>query len=304
MTSQELIFILILIVNFIIALVYLILNVFWKKDNRKSCWLRFFVMLLCPVTGPLAFFLGYVFFRLFFRREVDLADVVFSKERVKTYMHADEDRERNLVPLEEGIAITDTENLRRLMLNVARTDIQESLSAISLALDSGDSETAHYAASVLQDALNDFRANVQKNYQYMKQDENKEERPEYAHMMIEYMDQVLKQRVLTEMEQKNQVDILDDVCEMLYAMEPEKMESREFEAISMRLLEVEDYVRCRKWCDRAVIQCPNTLSTYTCQLKLYFSTGEKEAFFSTLEKLRKSGVSIDSETLELIRVFI
>lgn len=302
MTSEERLFIIILAVNLIITIIYLIVNLFRKKDNRTSFWIRGLVMLLCPVTGVVVFFVSYIAFLLFFHKEVDLADVVFSKERVERILHADEDRERNLVPVEEAIEVTDRENLRTLMLNVVRGDIQQSLSTIAMALDSEDSETAHYAASILQDALNDFRMNVQKNYQYMQQ--NEEERVEYAHMLIEYMDQVLKQHVFTEMEQRNQIATLDDVCEMLYEQEPESMLSSEFESVSMRLLEMSEYEKCKKWCDRAVIHYPNTLSTFTCQLKLYFTTEQKEDFFRVLNGLRESGISIDQETLQMIRVFI
>lgn len=302
MTAHEKEFIVILIVNFIVTVIYLIFNLFRKKDNRTSCWIRAIIMLLCPVTGVAVFFVGYLCYLIFFHKEVDLEDVVFSKERVEKLMHADEDRERNLVPVEEAIEVTDTGNLRTLMLNVVRGDIQQSLSTIAMALESEDSETAHYAASTLQDALNDFRLNVQKNYRYMC--ENEEERVEYAHTLIPYMNQVLKQHVFTDMEQKNMVGTMENICEMLYKKEPEGMMSSEFEAISMRLLEIKKYDLCKKWCDRAAEMYPNTLSTFTCQLKLYYSIGDKETFFGVLNELRKSGIPVDSETLELIRVFV
>ena len=304
MTAREFQFIVILIVNLIVTLVYLFLNIFRNEDNSASCWIRVIVMLLCPVTGPLIFLVGYIAFRLFFHNEVDLSDVVFSKDRVKQYVHADEERERNLVSLEEAIEITDTGTLRTLMLNVLRGNIWQSLSTIAMAMNSEDSETAHYAASILQNALNDFRVNVQKDYQYMQQEENENERPEYAHRLIEYMDPILKQRVFTEMEQKNQVNILDDVCEMLYEKDPESMSSEEYEAVSMRLLEMTEYARCEKWCNRAVLHHPDALSTYTCRLKLYFSMEERDKFFLILNELRDSGVSVDQETLEMIRVFM
>ena len=62
-----------------------------------------------------------------------------------------------MIPLEEAIAITEKQDLRSLMMNVVSSDIKNSLASITLALNSEDTETAHYAASVLQDALNDFR---------------------------------------------------------------------------------------------------------------------------------------------------
>ena len=307
MTVQETWFIVILIINLIVTIIYLILNLFWRKDNKTSFWVRIIVMLLCPVTGPLMLLISYIFFLLFFHREVDLEDVIFGKERVKSYVHADEDRERNLIPVEEAITVTDRENLRGLMLDVVRGDVRKSLSTISLALDSEDSETAHYAASILQDVLNDFRSNVQKAYQQMKEKDEEEERPErasIAHMLINYMDPVLKQHVFTALEQKNQVDILDDVCEMLYEADPESMDSGEYETASLRLLEVSEFERSRKWCGRAAERYPEALSTYTCWLKLYFSMGEKESFFQVMDELKQSGISIDRETLEMIRVFM
>ena len=50
-------------------------------------------------------------------------------------------------------------------------------------------------------------------------------------------------------------------------------------------------------------QYPDELSAYTCRLKLYFARQDREVFFETLDALKKSNVIIDSETLELIRVF-
>ena len=66
-----------------------------------------------------------------------------------------------MVALEEALEVSDKKSLRTLMMNVIRGDYKHSLSAIALALNSEDSETAHYAASVLQDVLSDFRSQVQ-----------------------------------------------------------------------------------------------------------------------------------------------
>lgn len=305
-------FVLILVVNLIITIIYLIVSLlFWKKDNKRGCWIRAFVMLLCPITGALMLLVGYICFLLFFHKEVDLADVVFSKERVETHMRADEDRERNLVPVEEAITVTDKENLRRLVMNVVRGDVHNSLSTIALALDSEDSETAHYAASILQEVLNKFRANVQKVYQQMKEEMEKDEDDrdnelisKHAHWLIDYMDPVLKQQVFTGMEQKNQTEILDDGCEMLYTVDPESISSSEYEAVILRLLEVSEFESCSKWCERTKLRYPDALSTYTCRLKLYFSMGERELFFQEFNGLRESGIPIDRETLELIRAFL
>ena len=301
MTGQVHLLIILLVCNTLIAIIYLLWNLLKKKEKNRSCWFRTIVMILCPVVGPCFFLFSYLLFRIFFSKPVDLADVIFSKERVSTYVHAEEN-ERNLVPLEEAIEITDTENLRSLMMNVVRGDIQKSLAAISLALNSEDTETAHYAASVLQDALNDFRMNVQKQYQMILSQDSSE--TGQAEMLLEYMDQVLAQHVFTDMEQKSYVQMMNQVCEILFARDRGRMTSPLYEAVSLRLLEIEDFDECEKWCERAAGHYPNSLATYTCQLKLYFNSGQKTRFFEVIQDLRNSLVVLDSETLELIRVFL
>ncbi len=292
----------VLMVNAVIVLVYWLWNIpFNKKRDRKSYVICGIIMLLCPLTGPVFFCLAHAFYRAFFFEPVDLDGVIFSKERVRTFIRADEESERNMVPLEEAIEVATTDELRNLMMNIVRGDIRKSLATISLALNSEDTETAHYAASVLQDALNDFRATVQQEFKKLKTDGENVAAP--AGMLIDYMNQVLRQKVLTDVEQIDYVKILDEVCEILYEKEKERMTSAHFEAVSLRLLEVEEYELCLKWCERAVYQYPNTLATYTCQLKLFFNSGQKERFFEVLNELKHSSIVIDSETLELIRVF-
>lgn len=301
MTWRHIVFFLLIFINTLIAIVYLVLNRARGKGIRQSGIFRAVVMFLCPVIGPCFFLFAYIFYKIFLSAPVDLEDVVFSKERARTFVHAEEDRERNIVPLEEAIEVADTSELRNLMMNVVRGDIRKSLAAISLALNGGDTETAHYAASVLQDALNNFRMNVQNQYKQVM--DGGEHQIEYAVELADYMNQVLEQKVFTDMEQQNYVAIMDEVCDVLYIKGRAHMTSEQYEAVTLRLLEIEDYENCQKWCERAEYQYPNTLSTYTCQLKLYFNSGQKKKFFEVLEALKHSAVVIDSETLELIRAF-
>ena len=291
-----------LLINLLIVIIYLIWNLLRKEENQRGFIIRSIVMLCCPVVGPCFFLVGNILFLTVFSDTVDLEDVIFNKERVKTYMHADEERERNMVPLEEAIEITDKENLRTLMMNLVRGDIGQSLSKIAMALNSEDTETAHYAASVLQDVLNDFRMQVQSCCDII--DLADERQIDYSCTLIEYMDTVLKQHVLTDVEQRTYVSIMDNRAETLYECARSRMLSSYYEALSVRLLEVGDFENSQKWCERAEYHYPNTLSTYTSQLKLYFTSNQKEKFFRVLEDLRSSAVVIDKETLEMIRVFL
>lgn len=387
--------ILILVVNVLIAVIYWAVNHFRKKEKNGGYRIRTLVMLLCPLIGPCFFFLGWAFFKLFFRAPVDLEDVVFSKDRVKSYFKADEEKERDFVPLEEAIAVTDKDSTRTLMMEVVRRDISHSLSTISLALNSEDSEVSHYAASVLQETLGTLRMDFQKLYKrvgeleeelapfdeegaplrtqaglqtaaqlaaaangqgvidaslenssdtvqiessrgtdaefYREEDlrrRTKEEAyrqgqlaqrgdPELqeksiddllneqvdaARELLEALYQVLRQRVFSALEQRSSTDMMEEMAQLLDRRDV--LAAYEIESVALQHLEMGDQDLCRSWCERSRVLYPRALSSYTVRLRLEYAMGDREGFFRTMEELKGSGIPLDHETLQMIRMFL
>ena len=266
-------------------------------ETIQSILIKAFAMLVCPILMPMFLAIGRLLYLLFFRQEINF----FGKEQVETFSYADEERDMNMAPLEEAIAVSDNESLRTLMLNVVRGDIGKSLRSISLALNSEDSETAHYAASVLADALNDFRTNVQRLYVEIKKDNEKFF--SCVDTLLPYMNDVLEQRVFLDLEQEKFVLQMEEVCELLYQKDKELMAGVHYEWICSRLLEIRSFELCEKWALRSAEEYPGLLSSFTSRLKLYFTTQEREKFFAVMNELKASDIVIDQETLELIRVF-
>ena len=302
MSQRMRLFILILIVNLCIVLIYLIWNHIRRKEKPGSVWIKAVMMLLCPGIGPAFILLAFFLYKIFSFGGVDLSDVVFSKERTEKFVHPDEDMEKNMVSLEEALEVTDKKSLRTLMLNVIRGDYRKSLASITLALNSEDSETSHYAASILQDVLNDFRSGVQEIY--LQCQEKNEQQEENCIRLAEYMNSILEQKVLTDLEQHSMTEKMKEVLETAWQLDKGKISSTTYEEICLRLLDIKDYADCDTWCERAMEQYPRVLSSYTCKLKLYFSCGEKEKFFRVMKDLRELDITIDNETLELIRTFM
>ena len=308
-------FLILLLVNLIVVVLYLlfgfILRWIWGKERSRSSLLKAGIMLLCPLVGAALLAFGWVFYRLLYHREVQLGDVLFSKERIKPQMPVEERRESNLAPMEEAVAIMDGNDLRDMMMSVVRGNVRASAPAIAMALESDDPEASHYAATALQSLLNEFRTSVQKNYEQIAvvPDPEKETPEEKAARMglavetVELMVEFLRHDLLTEGEHRQYALLLDDLCERLLEGAPERLAIGHYEAVSMQLLEVKDYEACRKWCLRTYATYPDRLEAYACQMKLYFMTGERDKFFRVLRELRSSDISIDKETLELMRVF-
>ena len=239
MSQRMKLFIFLLIINLIVVVFYLIWNYIRRKEKIGSVWMKAVMMLLCPVTGPAFVFLSFLLFKLFSSQGMDLSDVVFNKDRTENFLRPDEEMERNMVSLEEALEVTDKKSLRTLMLNVIRGDYRNSLAAINLALNSEDSETAHYAASVLQDVLNDFRSKVQTDY-LLCQEEN-EQQVENCIKFVEYMNPILEQQVLTNLEQRSMAERMQEVLQKAWELDKIKISSTVYEKVCQRLLEVKDY---------------------------------------------------------------
>lgn len=287
-------------INSLIVLLYILIHIFRKKEKSRGYLFKAFVMFICPAAGPIFFIGSHIFYFLFSKIKVDLDDVIFNKDKVRIHVRANEEEGMEIASIEEALAVSDTQSLRRLMLNVVRGDMRKSLASIALALNSEDSETSHYAASVLQDELNTFRSTVQKMYLEISHEEHPEE---ICKMLLDYMEQVLRQKVFTDMEQRSFVRKMEETGEILYMKDKDQMTGTQFENICLRLLDIQEYELCEKWCIRGKQQFPHTLFAYTCMLKLYFSSGQRELFFQTMEELKKSNIIVDKETLELIRIF-
>lgn len=310
MTRSEQIFLLVILINTLISIVYLLWGILAHKKNEEGengrlvYVIRAICMFICPVVGIMFFLIGHIFKVIFFNEAVDLDDVIFSKERVRQISKANEEREMNLVPIQEALAVSEQSSLRQLMLDVLKGDIDKSLASIALALNSKDSETSHYAASVLSKELNEFRINARRLEQQM--DESEDDVHEYARMLIVYLDKVLKQRVFTSVEQEHFIGVMERAGEKLYELEKFRAldgSHNSYAAIAGRIMDEREFERAKKWCDRALKVYPGDYASYQSKLKYLFATEQKDEFRVLLDELKVSGIEIDSETLEMIRVF-
>lgn len=305
MTRDGILFLVILILNAMMTAGYLIWQLIVKKDTGRGQQyvMHAVVMVICPVVGVLYFFFVYLKYHFVKLGERDLSDVEFSKKRYSPKVKADEERERNIVSIGESILVSDPEKKRENMLNVLLGDTKESLSAIALALNSDDSEVAHYAASFLQNKMDSFRENVRKMQQEIDESDLEEEQCQKKMLeLLSYMNHTLKQKVFGQVEQADYVKQMENLCEKLFQSGGDRITQECYEWILERLMELREYDRAELWGKRFSEQYPDQLSSYTLRMKLYFETSRKDKFFEVLDQLQASSVIVDNHTLELIRM--
>lgn len=267
----------------------------------------FLVCLVCPVLGAAFFILSRIIQSIFMRKEIRLSDTIFARKKTESRNPADVEEEQDLIPLEEALTLADDRNRRKVVLGVVKEDATSSLDSLRRALNNDDSETAHYAASVLSDVLNEFRANVQKMEnqleEYQASPRKKGRALEICVRMQDYMAPYLKQHVFADLEQGGLVDSMDKAAVYLWENDRDKMKPEYFENLVNLQLELHREDRCRFWCEAVTEQYPDELVSYKCCLTYYFETKQTEQFFEKIRQLRESSLMLDADTMELIRMF-
>lgn len=300
-------FAVILILNLVVTAVYLIVMLLHRKTLHRSCILKAVVMLLCPVVAPICFFIAFLFWILS-RQSVDLEDVIFSKARVKTFNVPEEHKEMNIVSMEDALVVSDRENLRTLMMNIVGNDSSDSLAVIRKGLRADDSETSHYAASVLQDKLGVYRRHVQDTFLLIQnieieEEEDIEKRADQAAELLEYMIPMLKRDVFGEMEKKEFVRKLDILGDYFAASEKKWFDVYTCDDVFHIALEADEDSIAEKWCSRLIEEYPDSENSYVCRLHLYYKQGRRDEFRETMDALRKSDIVVGAQLLEWIRIF-
>ena len=78
------------------------------------------IILAIPVTISVVVLLARLLKVIFFHGEVNLEDVIFSKERIRQVDKSNMEQERNIVSIQEAVAISNYKSQRELMMNILR----------------------------------------------------------------------------------------------------------------------------------------------------------------------------------------
>lgn len=287
----------IIIMHLMLAVGYVIYG-FIKGKDRKKYVIVAIIIAITPPIGCVIFIVAQLLYNILFAKDIDRDAVSFSKKRVKIYTLPDEERELNVVPVNETLAVSDKGTQRQLILNVLKDYYDHSLATISEALHSRDSEVSHYAASALMDAISDFRSTAQNMLHAMQKHQDD---MEVKMICFCYLRDALRKRFLPGLEYKSYIYTLNDVLKEMVDFDQDLVVPQCYEDMADFLLELKDYTNAYLWCEQLKMQYPFTLSYYKSAMKLAYAEGNTSLFFSLIKQLEGSDINIDSITLDLIR---
>lgn len=290
----------ILLCNALIALVLFLVSCFQEKGKRGTGILLSWFIFIVPFVGVIYLLLGRFIVYLGRKQDVDMSDVSFNQEREHLLLPPEQETEMNYVPIQDAMAVSDTSSLRRLVLDTLRSDAKKALASIAVAMNSRDTETSHYAATVILDALSEFRSTAQNMLIHM---QRLPEDVEMSLLTFDYIQEVLNMKIMTDVEQESYIYTLDSIGENLFIHNLWYMTAAHYLMLTDLFLSIEGYSMAEKWCSRAMKYRPDMLDTYKARLHLYYKQKNNSVFFECLNELRESDITADEEILNLFRLY-
>lgn len=286
--------------NLVLSILFFIIALFKNKKEKPTFFMLSLFILVTPVFGLSYIILGLSLYAYRKNNKVDMSDISFGREREDLLISPDKEIEFNYVPVEDAIAVSDKSSLRKLLLNIMLKSEQNSLASIFGAIKSKDSESSHYAASLIMETLSIARINVQNYIETL--NENPED-VDFNLKVFGYIDETLTLNVMNEIEKRTHIYILNDVATILYEKNLWYMTGEHYLKIIDWLIEVKDYNLAHKWLNMSNQYRQNSLETYKARLHLYYAQNDSVAFLETLDGLRESDIIVDQEVLDLFRFY-
>ncbi len=291
---------LILIMNFVIGLTFFIMGFFKEKNQQKTLNMLGCFIIIVPLFGILYIVLSQLL--LYSRRniKVDMNDVSFSREREKLIISPDRDIEINFVPIEDAIMVSDKKSLRKLLLDTMLRGNKKTLSSISVALSSDDSETSHYVASLIMELLSTARTKIQTLVD--KLNKNQED-VELNLELFNYICEILDMNIMAEVEKETYIYLLNDITNILFEKNLWYLTAKHYLKIIDLFISIHDFNMAHKWLNRAVEYRKDDLETYKGKLHFYFAQNDNIAFIDTLNELRNTDLIADDEIMNLFHLY-
>lgn len=296
------IIVLLLCINAAAAFVYLLYQCTWKKDWRRGCLLTAF-FLLVPIAGGVFLMGAEAVNRIVFRSGYAMLnedELSFSKKRTRMIISDDIERDSNIVPIEEALRISDTMDKRQSFLEVLkREDVEDYTESIQDAMTQGDTEVVHYAASFITDTIARYKDGERRLRELCDEDAGAEVLLEYLH----FCGNILNKHIFSEPEQQNYLNHYIAYMEQLYRTDKSSVDGRMIVQLMALCREYGPEDGMETWIQRAEDLVTEDIDAAKAVLKYYFEKKNGEKFRETLETIKASELTVDSELLEWIRFY-
>ena len=297
---MEIVWLILLILYFFLCMVYS-----WLLSLKSGSWQKGICCLVLGIAFP---GIGFLF--------LWLCDVMVEKRRVKDCMEfysgnefnrdelyflrkPDKEKDLNQVAMMEALKINQFEYRRNMIMQLLNEeDTLQYLDVLQSALDNEDSETSHYASTVIMELQRKMQEELmQRELIY----EKNREYPVAAREWEKHLFRVLGTNLYDEFNKRRFFVKYDRVSDQLLSQEhPEE----EYFCHRIEILFWQKaYTRAQEVCARYLEEYPSSEDAVYYQISLFMWTKDGDGMQKFLATLSERPVILTQKTLKYIRVF-
>ncbi len=225
------------------------------------------------------------------------ADLKAPDDEIRLHLdRAENARAKDAVPLEEALLVADVPVRRRMLLSLLGRDAPTDSELLGLAVRNDDTETSHYAVSVILERKRKWTLALQElSARYAKTPHDPDVLRAYAEALQEYMASgFLDAASLRETRQT-----LAEVLERLVGTDPDAR--RYFADLVDVQLALQRLDRAGEAAEEFVRRYPETEAAYLALLKVGYARWSQEAIRTALKRLADAPVRLSGEALAMVR---
>lgn len=289
------------ILNVVVSLICLIWNLI--NDKGKIAFAYFIAMLIVPAFGPLLYLLAHIMYRtVLSEQEISYADISFDSSRHEKKQKGNFMEEVDILPLEEAFLVSNLSDRRKALLQTLKKDYSKNISTILMGVNNEDSETSHYAASVVMSASTDYLNMLAKlREEYL--NEESEDQTKAALDYLAGLKEFMQSDIMDAVDKGKYIRTHTEVMEWMYKYARNEISVDDYVYQIELLLETDNLELSKEWTNRALHGFPDEDAVYYATMKMYFNFNLHDEFMQMLNELMKSNINISNETLQTIRFF-
>lgn len=289
----------IILVNTVISILYMLIA--GIKERKLYVFFRGLTMLFCPVIGFVCYFFSFVFEKLLKDEIVDYSNLSVDKSKQEFLENVDKEQELEVLPIEEILTVSVAKDRRKAIMNMTKMNMHENLGLLRKAVENEDSETSHYAASVLTDIISKFQLQLSDlQVKYDSDRSNKENNIEFLDAVM----RILNSGGLIGVEKMKYDYMFINLLINLEKYHAEAVKEEYYAVMVKALHSVGRMQEAENWADKSLERHPETEQSYLNVMYIKYILGKEEDFEEALGKLRKSSVDLSQKGLDIVRFWI
>lgn len=266
-----------------------------RLAGKEAGFALYFFML--PVLGFLIYFISLLLLKLHGMVSYDRESLIKRFEIEQEYVMPEVEKELNIIPIEDAMAISSNAEKRSLLLEQLKKDINANYKTVLAAGSDSDSESAHYVAAAKMEVYRRKQSRVLTSKKEWEKDTgNYEALAHYLGELSEYID--------SELLAEKEADIYkNEYCQktaLLLQQKGKLLTSKEYSCCLRYLLELKLNEKVVEFWDYIPEECKDE-GSYMTMLKMYYEARDREMFYRYLDEIGKSEVKLSSDGLKMLR---